>query len=188
MTFCNPMDCSTATFPDLHQLLELVQIHVHLVGDVLQPSHPLSSPSPSTFNLSEHQGLFQWVGSSHQVYKVLEIQHQSFQWIFRTDFLEDTGLISLQSKGLSRIFSNTTVKSINTSVLSLPDGPTLTSIYDHLEGKKKIALTRQTFVGKAMLWLFSILSRFVITFLPRIKHLLISWLQSPPTMICKPPK
>ena len=70
-------------------LLELTQAHVHWVGDAIQPSHPLSSPSPPTFNLSQHQGLFQWVSSSHQVAKVLEfqLQHQSFQWIFRTDFL-----------------------------------------------------------------------------------------------------
>ena len=72
-----------------HQLPKLAQIHVHWVGDAIQPSHPLSSPSSLTFNLSQHQGLFQWVSSLHQVAKVLEfqLQHQSFQWIFRTDFL-----------------------------------------------------------------------------------------------------
>ena len=72
-----------------HQLLELAQTHVHWVGDAIQPSHPLSSPSPPAFNLSQNQGLFQWVSSSHQVAKVLEfqLQHQSFQWIFRVDFL-----------------------------------------------------------------------------------------------------
>jgi len=69
------------------RLLELIQTHVHWVGDAIQPSHPLSSPSPSTFNLSQHQGIFKWVSSSHQVAKGLEFQHQSFQWIFRTDFL-----------------------------------------------------------------------------------------------------
>ena len=70
---------------------ELAQTHVHQVGDAIQPSHPLLSPSPPAFNLSQHQGLFQWVSSSHQVAKVLEsqLQHQSFQWIFRTDFLWD---------------------------------------------------------------------------------------------------
>ena len=89
-TFCNPMDCSTPGLPVCHQLLELVQTHVYRVGDTIQPSHPLSSPSPA-FNLSLHQGLFQWVSSSHQVAKVLELQlqRQSFQWIFRTDFLQD---------------------------------------------------------------------------------------------------
>ena len=84
-----PMDCSTLGFPVLHHLLELDQTHVHWVGDAIQPSHPLSSPSPPAFNLSQHQGLFKWVSSSHQVAKVLEfqLQHQFFQWIFRTDFL-----------------------------------------------------------------------------------------------------
>ena len=72
-----------------HARLEISQTHVHPVGDAMQPSHPLLSPSPPTFNLSQHQDFFQWVSSSHQVAKVLELQlqHQSFQWIFRTDFL-----------------------------------------------------------------------------------------------------
>ena len=86
---CDPMDCSTSAFPFHYQLLELAQSHVHLVGDAIQPSLPLSSPSPPALNLSQPQGLFQWVSSSHQVTKVLELQlqHQSFQWMFRTDFL-----------------------------------------------------------------------------------------------------
>ena len=82
-----PMDCSTPGFPALHHLTELAQTHVHRVGDAIQPSHPLSSPSPPAFNLSQLPGFFQRVSSSHQVAKVLELQHQSFQWIFRTDFL-----------------------------------------------------------------------------------------------------
>ena len=88
-TFYNPMDHGTPGLPVHHQLLEFNQTHVHWVGDAIQPSHPLSSPSPPAFNLSQHQGLFKWVSSSHQVIKVLEfqLQHQSFQWIFRTDFL-----------------------------------------------------------------------------------------------------
>ena len=88
-TLCDPMDCSTPGLPVHHQLLELAQTHVHWVGDAIQPSHFLSSPSPPTFNLSQHQGLFQWVSSSYQVAKLLEfqLQHQFFQWIFRTDFL-----------------------------------------------------------------------------------------------------
>ena len=86
-TLCHPMDCSTPAFPVHHQLPELAQTHVHWVGDVIQPSHPLSSPSPPAFNLSQYQSLFQWVSYLHQVAKVLELQlqHQSFQWIFRTD-------------------------------------------------------------------------------------------------------
>ena len=85
---CNPMDCSTPGFPILHHLPEFAQTHVHWVSDAIQPSHPLSSPSPAS-NLSQHQGLFQWVSSSHQVPKVLELQlqHQSFQRIFRIVFL-----------------------------------------------------------------------------------------------------
>ena len=84
-TLCNPMDCSMPGFPVHHQLPEPTQTHVHRVSDAIQPSHPLSSPSPPAFNLSQHQGLFKWVSSSHQVAKVLEfqLQHQSFQWIFR---------------------------------------------------------------------------------------------------------
>ena len=104
------MGCNTPGSLVLHHLPELARIHVHWVSDATQPSHPLSSLSPFAFNLSQHQGLFQWVGSSHQVAKVLELQlqHQCFQWIFRID-LGLTGLISLQSKGLSRVFFSTTI-------------------------------------------------------------------------------
>ena len=85
---CDPMHCSTPGFPVHHQLPDLAQTHVHRVGDAIQPSHPLSSLSPPAFNLSQHQGLFQWVSSSHQVAKVLELQlsYQTCQRIFRTDF------------------------------------------------------------------------------------------------------
>ena len=88
LTLSDPMDCSMPGFPVLHYLPEFAQTHVHWVSDAIQPSHPLSSPSPA-FSLSQHQGLFQWVSFSHQVAKGLELQlqHQSFQWIFRTDFL-----------------------------------------------------------------------------------------------------
>ena len=77
------MDCSMPGFPVHHPLAELAQTHVHRVGDAIQPSHPLSSPSPPALNLAQHQGLFKWVSSSHQVAKVLkfQLQHQSFQWI-----------------------------------------------------------------------------------------------------------
>ena len=85
--FGDPMNCSTPGLSVHCQLLEF--IHILWVGDAIQPSHPLSSPSPAAFNLSQHQGLFQWVSSLHQVAKVLELQlqHQSFQWTFRVDFL-----------------------------------------------------------------------------------------------------
>ena len=89
LTLCNPINCSSPGLPVHHQLLEFTQTNFHRVGDAIQPSHPLSSPSPPALNLSKHRGLFQWVSSSHQVAKVLELQlqHQSFQWIFRVDFL-----------------------------------------------------------------------------------------------------
>ena len=88
LTLFDPMDCNTPGLPVHHQLPEFAQTHVHWVSDAIQPSHLLSSP-PLSFSLSQHQGLFQWVSSSHQVAKLLEfqLQHQSFQWIFNTDFL-----------------------------------------------------------------------------------------------------
>ena len=90
----------------------------------------------------------------------------------------------MQFKGLSRAFSNTTVKSINSSVLNLLYGPTLT----YMTTGKTLTLTRWTFVGKVMPLLFNMLSRLVVTFLPRSKHLLISWLQSPSAVILETPK
>ena len=88
MTLFDPMDCNIPGFPVLHYLLEFAQTHVHwVVCDAIQPSHPLLSPSLPALNLPQHQGLFQWVSFSHQVAKVFQLQHQSFQWIFRVDFL-----------------------------------------------------------------------------------------------------
>ena len=88
LTLRDPIDYSTSGFSVHHQLRELTQTHVHWVGDAIKPSHPLLSPSPPVFNLSQHQHLFQLISSSHQVAKVLEfqLQHSSYQWIFRTDF------------------------------------------------------------------------------------------------------
>ena len=90
LTLCDPMDCSTPGLPVYHQLLEFTQTCVHWVGDAIHPSCPPSCPSPTAFYLSQHQGVFQWVGSSYQVAKVIgasEFQHSSFQWICRVDFL-----------------------------------------------------------------------------------------------------
>ena len=86
---CDPMNCSTPGLPVHHQLREFTQTHAHRVVDAIQPSHPLSSPSPPAPNPSQNQGLFKWVSSSHQVAKVweLQLQHQSFQWTLRTDFV-----------------------------------------------------------------------------------------------------
>ena len=88
-TICDPMNRSTPGLPVQHQLQEFTQTHVHQVGDTIQPSHPLSSPSPPALSLSQHQGLFNWVSSSHEVAKVLEFQlrHQSFQWTPTTDLI-----------------------------------------------------------------------------------------------------
>ena len=109
LTLCDPMNCSTPGFSVHHQLLEFTQTHIHWVGDAIQPSHPLSSPSPRTFNVSQHQGLFKWVNSLQRMAKVLafQLQHQSCQWTLSTDRspLGWTSLISLQSKGLSRVFN-----------------------------------------------------------------------------------
>ena len=105
------------------------QVHVHWISDAIQPSHPLSSPSPPALNLSQHQGLFQWVSSSHQVAKVLELQHQSFQWLFRVDFFQNWLIWSpccprdyLESSPASQF------ESINSLALCLFYGPTLTSV------------------------------------------------------------
>ena len=86
---CDPMNCSTPGFPVHHLFLELAQTYVHWVSEAIQSSHSLSSPSLPAFNLCQHQGLLQWVSSSYPVAKLLEfqLQHQSFQWIFRIDFL-----------------------------------------------------------------------------------------------------
>ena len=131
---CKPMDCSTPGFTVLHYLPEFAQTHVHWVGDVIQPSHPLSPPSPSALNLSQHQGLFQRGDSSHQVAKVLEFQHQSFPMIIQGWFpLGLIGLMCLLAKGLSRVFSSTIIKSLNSLELSLLYAPTFISVPDYWE-------------------------------------------------------
>ena len=130
-TLRDPVAFSMPGFPVLHGLLELPQTHVHWIGDAIQPSHPLLSPSSPAFNLSHHQGLFQWVSFSHQVARELEfqLQHQCFQWTPRTD-LGQTG--SPCSPRDSQESSPTTqFKSINSLVLSLLHSPTLTSIHDY---------------------------------------------------------
>ena len=134
LTLEDPMDCSMPGFPAHHQLPELVQTHVHWAGDAIQPSHPLSSSSPPAFNLSQHQGLFQWVSSSHQAAKVLkfQLQHQSFQWIFRTNILWDWLIGSPCNPRDSQESSPTPqFKSINSLALSFLYSPTLTSTHDY---------------------------------------------------------
>ena len=140
-TLCNHMDWSRPGFPVHHQLLELAQTHDHRVGDAIQTSHPLLSHSPPAFNLSQHQGLFQWVSCLHQVAKILELQfqHQSLQWVFRIIFLFFlglTGLTSMLSGGLSRVFFGTTIQkhqffSVQPSLWSKSHIPSM-GIPDHL--------------------------------------------------------
>ena len=154
--------------------------------------HPAISSSAVPFsfwpNPSQHQGFFKWVSSSHQVAKVLEfqLQQQSYQWTPRTDLLQD-GLVGSPCSPRDSQESSPTpqFKSINSSALSFLHSPTLTSIHDP---GKDIALTRWTFVSKVMSLLFNMLSRLVTTFLPRSKHLLISWLQSHFAVILEPRK
>ena len=182
MSDYDPMDCSTPRFPVYHKSLELAQTHVHHISDAFQASHPLSSP-PLAFNLPHHQGLLQWVSSLHQVAKVLEfqLQYQSFQWIFRTDFLED-GLVGSPCHPRDSQESPPTpqFKSMNSSCWAFF---IVQLSHPYMTTGKTIALTRQTFVGKVMSLLFNMLFRLVITFFPRSKRLLISWLQSPSSVI-----
>ena len=138
LTLCDSMDCSMPGLPVHHQLLEFTQIHAHSVGDAIQPSHPLSFPSSPAFNLSQHQSLFKWVTSSHQVAKELEfqLQYQSFQWIFRTDFLYNELVGSPCSPRDSQESSPTLqFKSISSSALSFLYSPTVTSIHDYWKNR-----------------------------------------------------
>ena len=136
LTLCDPMNHSTPGLPVHHQCLEFTETHVHWVRDAIQPSHPLSSPSPPALNLSQHQGLIKWVSSSHEVAKVLgfQLQHQSFQWTPRSDFLSD-GLVGSPCSPRDSQESSPTpqFKSINSSALSFLFSPNLTSIHDHWE-------------------------------------------------------
>ena len=130
LTLCDLMNRSTAGLPVHHQLPESTKTHVHCVGDAIQLSHPLSSPSPPAPNPSQHQSLFQWVNASHEVAKVLE--HHSFQRNPRTDLLQNGLVGSLCSPRDSQESSPTPqFKSINSSVLSFLHSPTFTSMHDY---------------------------------------------------------
>jgi len=182
------MNCSMPGLPVQHQLPEFTQTHIHWVDDTIQPSHPLSSPSPPAFNLSQHQSLFKWVSSSHQVAKVLELQLQHHP------SNEYSGLISFRMDWLDLLAAQGTLKSLlkhhssNASVLRCSAFFTVQLSHPYMTTGKTIALTRRTFVGKVMSLFFTMLSRLVIAFLPRNKHLLISWLWSPSAVILEPPK
>ena len=175
------MDCNTPGFPVLHHVPQFAQTYVHWVGDAIQPSHPLSSPSPPALNLSQHPGFFPmsqpFTSGGQSVGASASAVPMNIQGWFPLGL---TLLISLLSKGFPRAFSSTTVLQHSAFFfmvqLSLP----------YMTTGKTIALTGQTFVGKAMSLLFNMLSRFVIAFLPRSKCLLISWLQSRSVAILEP--
>ena len=175
-TLCDPMDCSTPGFLVHHQLPELVQTNVHWVSDAIQPSYPLSLPSPPAFNLSQHQGLFQWV---------LQIRWPKY-WSFNFSISpsnEYSGLISFRMDWLDLLAVQGTLKSLlqhhssKTSILQHSAFFIVHLSHPYMTTGKTIALTRWTFVGKAVSLLFNMPSRLVIAFLPRSKCLLISWLQ-----------
>ena len=170
------MNCSTPGLPVHHQLLEFTQAHVHRVGDAIQPSHPLSSPSPPAPNPSQHRVfLFQWVNSSHEVAKVLDfsfsisLSNEHPGLIFRVDRLD---LLAVQGT-LKSLLQHHSSKA---SILRHWAFFIVQFSHPYMTTGKTIAMTRWTFVGKAMSLLFNKLSRLVRAFLPKSKCLLISWL------------
>ena len=175
---------SMPSLPVHQQLAEFTQIHVHRVGDAIQPSHPLSTTSPPAFNSSQHQGLFKWVNSSNQVAKVLELASASVLNIQDWFPLGWTGWISLQSKGISSLLQHHSSKA---SILWHSAFFIAQCSHTYITNGKIITLTRWTFVGKGMSLLFNMLSMWVIAFLPRRKHILSLWLQSPSEVILEPP-
>ena len=176
MWLCHPVDCSTPGLPVHHQLLVFTQTHVHWVSDAIQPSHPLSSPSPPTFNLSQIR-VFSNESALHiEVTKVLEfqLQHQSVindhsgLIFFRMDWLH---LLAVQ--GTLKSPPTPQLKSSNSSVLSFLHSPTLTSIHDYC---KNHSLDETDLCWQSNVSAFNMLSRLVITSPPRSKCLLSSWL------------
>ena len=167
-----PMDCSTQSFPVHHQLPELAQTHAHWISDAIQPSHFLLSPSPAAFNLSQYQGLFQWVSSIHQVAKVLNFSFNispsneySGLISFRMDWFD---LFAVQGT-LKNLIQNHSSKAATLQRLAFC---MVQLSHPYTTTGKTIAFTRQIFVGKVISLLFNTLSRFVKAFLPRSRHLL----------------
>ena len=178
-TLWDPMDCSTPGLPVHHQLPESTQTHVHWVSYAIQSPHPLSSPSPPAFNLSQHQNSFPMCqfftsgGQSIGVSASASVLPVTIQDWFP---LGMTGWIFLQSKGLSRVLQH---HSLNAPILRHSAFFIVQLSHPYMTTGKTIVLTRQTSVSKIMSLLFNMLSRLVIACLPRSKHLLISQLQSP---------
>ena len=182
------MDCSTPGFPVLHYLSEFAQTHVHWVTDAIQPSHSLSSPFPPALNLSQHQGF-----SNESAFHIRWPKYRSFSFNISPSN-EHPGLISFTMDWLDLLVVQGTLKSLlqhhssKASVLRCSVFFIVQLSHPYMTTGKTVALTRRTFVGKVMSLLFHMLSRLVITFLPRSKHLLISWLQSPSAVIWEPQK
>ena len=174
--------------PVHHQLPEFTQTHVHQVCNAIQTSHCLSFPSPPAPNPSQHQGLFQRVNSSHELAKILEFQ------LSISPSNEHPGLISFRMDWLGLLEVQGTLKSLlqhhssKASILRHSASFTVQLSRPYMTTGKTIALTRRTIVGKVLCLLLNMLSRLVITLLPRSKRLLISWLQSPSAVIFKPQK
>ena len=186
-TICDPINCSKPGLPVHHQLPKFTQTHVHRVSDAIQPSHPLSSPFPPAPNTSQYQSipmsqLFTWGGQSIGVSALASVFQMNTQGWSPSEW---TGWISLQSKGLKSLLQHHSSKA---SILWLSAFFTVQLSHPYMTTGKTIALTRWTYVGKVMSLLLNMLSRLVITFLPRSKHLLISWLHSPSAVILEPPK
>ena len=184
------MDCSMPDFPVLHYLPEFAQTHVRWVGDDIQPSHLLSLTPPLALNLSQHQGLFQWVGSLHHMAKSLSVGASASASVLPMNIqgwspLGWTGWVSLLSKGLSNLPQHHSSKA---SVLQCSAFFMVQLSHSDTNTGKTTALTRWIFASKVMSLLFNMLFGFVITFLPRSKHLMISRLQSSCTVILELPK
>ena len=169
-TLCHPIDCSMPDFPVHHQLLSLLKLISIELGVAIQQAHPLLSHSPPVFNLSQHQGIFKWkMGSSHQVAKVLklQLQHPSFQWKFRTDFLYP-GLVGSPWSNCPRDSQESSpTPQLKASILWHSAFFLVQLSHPYMTTGKTIVLTRQTFVGKVMSLVFNTLSRLVITLLPK---------------------
>ena len=182
-TLCDPNHRSMPGLPVHQQLPEFTQTHVHRVGDAIQPSHPLSSPSHPALNLSQHRGL-----SNEWALRIRWPKYWSFSFNISPS-KEHPGLISLRMHWLDLLAVQGTLKSLlqhhssKASILWHSAFFTVQLSHPHMTTGKSIALTRRTFVDNIMSLLFNMLSRLVITFFPRSKHLLISWLQSPSALI-----
>ena len=188
LTLCDPMDCSTPDFPVHHQLPELAQTHIQRVSDAMQQFHPLLSPSPSPLVLPGSR-----VFLNESILCIRWPKYWSFSFS-TSPSSEYSGLISFRMDWLDLLAVQGTLKSLlqhHSSKVSLLRHSAFFMVqllHPYVTTGKTIALTRQTFVGKVIYLLFNMLCRLVITFLPRSKRLLISWLQSPSAVILEPPK